>query len=134
MKLLVILREIAHHLLPIVGIILTVQAPLTTLLVAHGESAQLIDLSFGVLGALMTATSKHIDSSSYTAIQAASNSVIAPAGNSSSILGSVASDALAVVSKAVDAATVSSATVHINNPASVQVAPDTSVTTPPAAG
>lgn len=61
--------DIAHGILPWLGIGVAMQAPITAYLTSAGAPVRLVDLGFGAAGLVATAWSKHIDSVSYTAIQ-----------------------------------------------------------------
>lgn len=61
--------DIVHGILPWLGTIVALQAPITAELVNAGVPLRVADLALGGVGLVVTAWSKHIDSASYTAIQ-----------------------------------------------------------------
>lgn len=61
--------DIAHGILPWLGIVATLQVPITQWLVSAGVPLRVADVALGGVGLVVTAWSKHIDSASYTAIQ-----------------------------------------------------------------
>jgi hypothetical protein len=66
------LREHAHNLLPLIGLLVLLQAPITALFVANNiPGLSIVDLVFGALGGGVTAYSKYVDSKAFTTIQVA---------------------------------------------------------------
>jgi hypothetical protein len=65
------LRNLAHDLVAIVGILAFLQVPVTAYLVSLSLPARAIGLGFGGVGLLGTVLSKLIDSRSYTQIAVA---------------------------------------------------------------
>ena len=72
------LRNIAHDLIAVVGVLLAMQAPITAYLANVGTPGRYVDLGFGGLGLIAAVVSKAIDSHSFTSIQVAASAT--PAG------------------------------------------------------
>lgn len=83
------IRNLAHDLIAVVGLLLAAQAPFTAWLVQAGAPARAIGLGFGALGLVAALGSKHIDSRSYTTLAVNAPSVASNAARTLGLLGTL---------------------------------------------